>query len=137
MVFGALPRDRHYAGVEIDFTPAQPADLFTPATGQDQQPDDAAEIVIPAAAPDRPQLTIREHALARLDASLWVIGADDRIALAQPLAHRPTEQCRQIGSRAGGCRAAVLLNDLLESRCDICALDGFERPIVHRPPVIV
>jgi hypothetical protein len=51
------------------------ADLLSPTGGQHQQPHDAAEVVVFACGPDRPQLGVGEHAIAGGHARLSVVEA--------------------------------------------------------------
>src|SRR5262245_8457059 len=59
VVLGALGRQRPDAGLEVvELAHAHPADLLAPGTEQDQQPDDAPEVVIATGFPDRHQLAV-------------------------------------------------------------------------------
>src|SRR6516165_5430292 len=88
MILAAFGRQRPRAGIEIEFTPAQTADLLAPAAEQDQQADDATVIVVAAGAPDRGQLGIAQDPIAGLRL-LRPARADDRVALRPSLLHRP------------------------------------------------
>ena len=50
---------------EVDLAPSQLRDLVAPASGQDQQFDNAAEVIVRARVPNLGQLGVVEHALAR------------------------------------------------------------------------
>ena len=53
LVLHALFGKRDCAGIPVDLNPPQATDFLAPAGGDDQQPDDLAEMIIAGGAPDR------------------------------------------------------------------------------------
>src|SRR5262249_17316318 len=97
-VLTARGRERPRAALEVDLRPLHAADLGSARTEQNQQADDAAVVVVAAGAPDRGDLEVVKHALARL--ALARPGcADDGIAIDDSRRHRPREEAAQGGAR--------------------------------------
>src|SRR3712207_5398073 len=89
-----LARDAPPAAEKLDLHPCHAADLLGPLACEDQQPDDAAEVILSAGPPHDRDLLVREDSVARslVDRS---VGADDRVGVSQALPHGPGEKGRE------------------------------------------
>src|SRR5262249_6246983 len=77
----------------VDFFPPQRGNLVCPLSGESQQPDDVAIIVVPAGVPYRLEFGQAQHAFARLLVAL--VRVTDNVAFGESdaLFQHPGEEC--------------------------------------------
>jgi hypothetical protein len=115
--------------IHVDLAPAHAADFGTALSRQNQQLDDATDVVVTTGAPDRDKLGIGKHPLARLRA----VGgerADHGVDLAQAMPERPGVHRTERGARVCGTGTAVFRGDLGDTRSHIAARDLIDRHAV-------
>src|SRR6516165_10479641 len=93
MVLGPRRGDGPKLPFEVQLTPLHTPNFIAALTGEDEQPDNPAVIIIPALVPDRREFCLGQNSVARFDRGS--IGPGDRIGRdIVALADCPVEQCR-------------------------------------------
>src|SRR5262249_34639946 len=105
------------------------------ASGQDQQPDDLAEVVVGACLPYTGKLLIIEYSIMGLRL-LRHRGADGRVALDHALPHAPGEKRREHGTSTRRGDLAVRSGDGVEARGNLTALDGGDIELGQRLEIV-
>src|SRR5262249_35679942 len=111
---------------EVDLRPAHAADFLPTTAGEDQQPNDPAELrSVVASLPDAGQLVVAQDALARPHLGRSV-GVDDRIAVGVPHGHCPRVKSTQRSPRLARRASAALALDGRYVLRNIAAPDGID-----------
>jgi len=131
MGLSLLTRQADEALVQVNFTPAQTADVFTPLAGEDHRLDDLAIVIVAAGIPQLHQLWLAQVVARALTLTVSAAWADAKgwVFLQIVALNRPSKQPRK--RRASAISGNFVLHTI-DNGLDVPARDGVDLMFVKR-----